>query len=109
MFRRNAATEDVPDEFQERYSPAEAKQNIEGLFGQMKPGRSLAFYYLNYDNPVNSERRRYVLVGAAEVEAVSNQIEWQDMDAERAAKYGTFVLGLPPGLTQTVKTLFAVR
>ena len=91
VFRRNAPTEDVPDEFQDRYSPAEAKQNIEGLFGQMKPGRSLAFYYLNYDNPVNSERRRYVLVGAAEVDNVSGQLEWQDMDAERAAKYGTFV------------------
>jgi hypothetical protein len=91
VFRRNAATEDVPEEFEERYTPAEAKQNIERLFGQVRPGRSLAFYYLNYDNPVNSERRRYVLAGAAEIDHVSPQLEWQDMDADKAARYGTFV------------------
>ncbi len=91
VFRRNAPTEDVPEEFQDRFSPSEAKQNIEGLFGPLKRGRSLAFYYLNYDNPINSERRRYVLVGAAEIDAVSKQLEWPEMDAVRAAKYGTFV------------------
>lgn len=91
VFRRNAPTDDTPDEFQDRFSPQEARKNIEGLFGQAKLGRSLAFYYLNYDNPVNSERRRYVLVGAAEIAGISKQLEWHDMDADRAAKYGTFV------------------
>ena len=34
VFRRNAPTEEVPEAFEDRYSPAEAKQNIERLFGQ---------------------------------------------------------------------------
>lgn len=91
VFRRKAPTDDTPDEFQDRFSPKEARKNIEGLFGKAKLGRSLAFYYLNYDNPVNSERRRYVLVGAAEIVGVSKQLEWEGMDPDRAARYGTFV------------------
>ena len=91
VFRRNTANAVSDEFFEDRYSPAEAKENIEHLFGRVQPHRSLAFYYLNYDNPVNSERRRYVLVGAAEIDSVSRQLEWQDMDAKLASRYGTFV------------------
>jgi ATP-dependent exoDNAse (exonuclease V) alpha subunit len=46
---------------------------------------------LNYDNPLNSERRRYVLVGASEIDALSAQHEWDGMDPDRASRYGTLV------------------
>jgi exodeoxyribonuclease V alpha subunit len=46
---------------------------------------------LNYDNPLNSEERRYVLVGAAEIDAISPQKEWAGMDAARADRYGVLV------------------
>lgn len=91
VFRRTTAAEDVPEEFQDRYSPEEARRNIDALFEGIRIGRSLAFYYLNYDNPLNSERRRYVLVGAAEIDAISRQQEWENMDPTKAARYGALI------------------
>ena len=73
VFRRaEDAPEDTPDELIERFDPEEAIANIDEIFGQFKAGKSLAFYYLNYDNPLNSERRKYVLVGAAEIDEISS-------------------------------------
>ncbi|HEY1603029.1 MAG TPA: hypothetical protein VGG64_25725 [Pirellulales bacterium] len=92
VFRRaKDAPDETPDEFLERYDPQEAVKNIKEIFAALKVGKSLAFYYLNYDNPLNSERRKYVLVGAAEIDAVSSQLEWDEIDAERDRIYGRMV------------------
>ena len=92
VFRHaEEASEGLPPEFQERYSPEEAAQNIKAFFGVIQPKRSLVFFYLNYDNPLNSERRRYVLVGAAEVDEVSPQRAWEQIDEKRARIYGNLV------------------
>lgn len=92
VFRRaEDADEGTADEFLERYTPDEAVQNIKSFFGQFKPARSLVFFYLNYDNPLNSERRRYVLVGAAEIDAISEQHHWEQIDAEKERVYGSMV------------------
>ena len=81
----------MPEEFAERYSPEEAQGNIAEFFADLAAPSSLVFFYLNYDNPLNSERRRYVLVGAAEIDAVSPQLEWQGMEQGRADRYGVLV------------------
>lgn len=92
VFRRaEDAPEDTPDEFLERYDPEEAVNNIKEMFGQFKAGKSLAFYYLNYDNPLNSERRKYVLVGAAEIDEISPQLSWEQIDPDVDRIYGRMV------------------
>lgn len=92
VFRRaEDAPEDTPDEFVERFGPDEAVSNIEKMFGQFKTGKSLAFYYLNYDNPLNSERRKHVLVGAAEISDISAQLSWEQIDPEVDRIYGRMV------------------
>ena len=92
VFRRAEDVADgTPAEFLERYSPAEAAENIKAFFGAIQPSRSLVFFYLNYDNPLNSERRKYVLVGAAEVDEVSPQLQWGRIDESKARIYGDLV------------------
>jgi ATP-dependent exoDNAse (exonuclease V) alpha subunit len=91
VFRREEADDEVPEEFAERFSPEEAQRNISDFFADLAAPSSLVFFYLNYDNPLNSERRRYVLVGAAEVDAVSPQLEWLGMEQGRADRYGPLV------------------
>jgi ATP-dependent exoDNAse (exonuclease V) alpha subunit len=91
VFRQQESEDEVPEEFADRFSPAEAKTNIAEFFADLTAPSSLVFFYLNYDNPLNSERRRYVLVGAAEIDAVTPQLEWQGMDQGIADRYGPFV------------------
>ena len=91
VFRREEADDEVPEEFAERYSPDEAQAKIADFFAELSAPSSLVFFYLNYDNPLNSERRRYVLVGAAEIDAVSPQLEWRGMEQGRADRYGVLV------------------
>jgi ATP-dependent exoDNAse (exonuclease V) alpha subunit len=91
VFRREEADDETPVEFADRYSPEEAQRNIADFFGDLSAPSSLVFFYLNYDNPLNSERRRYVLVGAAEVDEVSGQHEWEGMERTRADRYGVLV------------------
>lgn len=92
VFRRaKDAPEDTRDEFIERYDPEEAVNNITEMFSQFKYLKSLAFYYLNYDNPLNSERRKYVLVGAAEIDGISPQLFWEEIDPEMDRIYGRMV------------------
>jgi hypothetical protein len=88
VFRRDEADDEVPEEFAERFSPEEAQRNIADFFSDLGAPSSFVFFYLNYDNPLNSERRRYVLVGAAEIDAVSPQLEWQGLEQGRADRYG---------------------
>lgn len=92
VFRRAEDTPyDTPEEFLERFNPDEAVINITEMFSQFKRGKSLAFYYLNYDNPLNSERRKYVLVGAAEIDDISRQLCWEQIDPEKDRIYGRMV------------------
>lgn len=92
VFRRaEDAPDDTPKEFVERYDPGEAVANIKEMFAHFKSGKSLAFFYLNYDNPLNSERRKYVLVGAAEIDGISPQLEWDQIDPDRDRIYGRMV------------------
>jgi ATP-dependent exoDNAse (exonuclease V) alpha subunit len=91
VFRQEEADDEVPEEFADRFSPEEAQGNIAEFFADLAAPSSLIFFYLNYDNPLNSERRRYVLVGAAEIDAVSPQLEWRGMDQRLAARYGLLV------------------
>ena len=92
VFRRaEDASDNTPDEFLERYNPQEAISNIKEIFEGLKYGKSIGFYYLNYDNPLNSERRKYVLVGAAEIDEISPQLAWQEIDPEKDRIYGRMV------------------
>lgn len=92
VFRRaEDAPEGTSEEFLERYGPGEAAENISNIFASLKFGKSIGFYYLNYDNPLNSERRKYVLVGASEIDSISPQLAWQEIDPEKDRIYGRMV------------------
>ena len=92
VFRHaDDAPEGTPDEFIERFNPDEAVSNIQAMFRQFEKGKHLAFYYLNYDNPLNSERRKYVLVGAADIDGISRQLSWEQIDPAVDKIYGRMV------------------
>ncbi len=44
------------------------EKNVKAYFDQFEVGKSLIFYYLNYDNPLTSEAKRYVLVGVSRLD-----------------------------------------
>ena len=47
-----------------RYFP-DLEQRIDGYCRRLEKGRSLIFFYLNYDNPVSADEYQYALVGCA--------------------------------------------
>ncbi len=54
VFRREEADDEVPEEFADRFSPEEAQRNIADFFSDLAAPSSFVFFYLNYDNPLNS-------------------------------------------------------
>ncbi|MDK2876625.1 MAG: hypothetical protein PWQ22_1035 [Archaeoglobaceae archaeon] len=65
------------DKGYERYPPPpELKLRTESYLSEIIPHKSIAFFYANYDNPVNGDdrndlNRKYLLLGAGLVESVS--------------------------------------
>ena len=45
--------------------PSDLKERIENFSAKFVPDESFIFFYLNYDNPVSSEKSKYVLVGCS--------------------------------------------
>lgn len=45
--------------------PKGLEERIENFVAKFKPGESIVFFYLNYDNPVSAEEYKYALVGCA--------------------------------------------
>ncbi|MEM3658386.1 MAG: hypothetical protein QXQ66_08250, partial [Candidatus Hadarchaeum sp.] len=45
--------------------PQELEGKIDHFRSKFKPGESLVFFYLNYDNPISAEENKYALVGCS--------------------------------------------
>lgn len=61
------------------YTPFFVKQREQlssEYFKQFEPGKSLVFTYLNTDNPLNSERETYVLVGVCKLKEMGKPQRW---------------------------------
>lgn len=56
-----------------------------------KRRRSLVFLYLNYDNPLNVEEKKYVVVGISRLKSVGEQLKWENMSKAKSDRYGDLV------------------
>ncbi len=57
---------------------------IDRFAGRLSPGRSLVFFYLNYDNPVSADDYKYALVGCARLADFATSGDFA-FDAEQLA------------------------
>jgi len=51
--------------------PADLDSRIGGYFARFVPGKSIVFFYLNYDNPLTAESYAYALVGCARLKDIA--------------------------------------
>jgi len=56
-----------------------------------KRRRSLLFLYLNYDNPLNTEEKKYILVGISRLKNIREQLKWEKMSKLKRDRYGDLV------------------
>ncbi|OLC61603.1 hypothetical protein AUH73_06950 [archaeon 13_1_40CM_4_53_4] len=62
--------------------------NIKEFFDSFEPGKSLVFLYLNFDNPLNSENKKYVLVGIARLVKLGPYNEFEGLNEWQTERYG---------------------
>lgn len=58
----------------------EREENITEYFSQFDEGKSLVFFYLNYDNPINSDDKKYVLVGISMLKKFGPYLGFDGLD-----------------------------
>ncbi len=66
----------------------EREENIESFFESFEPGRSLVFLYLNFDNPLNPENKKYVLVGISRLIKLGPYLKFDGLKEWQVEKYG---------------------
>jgi hypothetical protein len=66
----------------------EREENIESFFDSFEPGRSLVFLYLNFDNPLNPENKKYVLVGISRLIKLGPYLKFDGLKQWQVEKYG---------------------
>ena len=59
-----------------RYPP-DLKDRLNHYLSYIVPGKSLVIFYLNYSNPVNGDRHRYLIVGVALIKKVKKPKEYE--------------------------------
>lgn len=69
----------------------ERKRNIDEYFRLFEPGRSLVFTYLNYDNPLTSENKRYVLVGVSRLFKLGDYHHFKGLNKFQINRYSDLV------------------
>jgi exodeoxyribonuclease V alpha subunit len=60
----------------------EREKHIGSFFDEFEKdanGQSIIFFYLNYDNPLNSEEQKFLLVGCTTLLGVGDPIRWKGM------------------------------
>ncbi len=45
--------------------PSDLENRIKNFFRKFEPGNTIVFFYLNYDNPISADERKYVLLGCS--------------------------------------------
>jgi len=73
------------------YPLRQREAQIKEYFDEFVPGKSLVFFYLNYDNPVNSENKRYVLVGISRLKDFGNYLSFEGLTERQLKMYGNLV------------------
>ena len=78
-----------------RRGAEQAEKLVDEYFNQFetdpKRRRSMVFLYLNYDNPLNAEEKKYVLVGISRLKNVGEQLKWERMSKFSKDRYGDLV------------------
>jgi exodeoxyribonuclease V alpha subunit len=74
-----------------RYDPKIRIQNMREYFSKLTPGKSIIFYYANYDNPFSGEDKKYVLVGLARLKNLGEELEYENQGEQSLKKYGSHV------------------
>jgi ATP-dependent exoDNAse (exonuclease V) alpha subunit len=78
-----------------RREAQKAEKLVDEYFNQFetdqKRRRSLVFIYLNYDNPLNAEEKKYVLVGISRLKSIGEQLKWERMSKFNKDRYGDLV------------------
>jgi len=67
------------------------EKNIREYFEQFEPKKSLVFFYLNFDNPVNPENKKYVLVGISRLKEILPEQFFKGLTPEEREKFGELV------------------
>ena|GEM_PF-1000912 len=57
--------------------PRDLEDRLNHYLSYIVPGKSVVFFYLNYSNPVNGDRHRYLVVGAALVKDVKKPKQYE--------------------------------
>lgn len=72
------------------------EQRIARYCSRLEKGRSLIFFYLNYDNPVSADEYRYALVGCARLSdlVVSGHFEFRESELHKIQR-GTGMQNFP--------------
>jgi exodeoxyribonuclease V alpha subunit len=73
------------------YDPKKRSQAMEEYYSQFETGKSLIFYYSNYDNPFSGEDKKYVLVGVSKLKEILPTLKWENQGDESYEKYGDLV------------------
>lgn len=67
-------TKQLVPEFEQR------EQNIKSYFDRFVEGKSLVFFYVNYDNPLNSDDKKYVLVGISRLKKFGPSLTFEGLN-----------------------------
>lgn len=67
---------------------AEREEKVKDYFSQFTEGESLVFFYLNYDNPLNSEQKRYILVGISQLKKFGPYLTFDGFTEKQRAYAG---------------------
>lgn len=73
--------------------PRDLEERLEHYLSYVIPGKSLVIFYCNYSNPVNGDRNRYLILGAALVKGVKKPKRYAfdpQYYAELKKRYGEF-------------------
>jgi len=82
------------EETLERYPPPEVlEKRVENYLGEIQSGRSIAFFYANYSNPITGDDYKYLLLGAGLVK-----------DSKKPQKYN-----IPSDLLNSVRSRKGMR
>lgn len=74
----------------------DAKKRINEMrkyFSIFEEGKTLIFYYVNYDNPFSIDDKRYVIAGISRLKKISDEIRWENQSEKSIQQYGEVVWG----------------
>lgn len=78
-----------PKGIKPKYNAPKRRAEANAFFAEIKPNKSLIFYYANYSNPFSTEEEnRYVVVGMSRIKQVGDELTWTDQSKKMEENYG---------------------